>query len=159
MTLAVRRATRADPERIAPLFDAYRAFYGQASDLDRARSFIAERIDRDEAVVLLAELDGDAVGFTLLYPFWSSVGTTRVFVLNDLFVHARARRAGVASALLAAAARTGHELGGARLVLETARDNHAAQALYRHAGWSEEETQWFRLPLPARSVPAGDGAA
>ena len=32
-------------------------------------------------------------------------------------------------------------------MLETTRDNAAARALYRAAGWREDETQWYSLPL------------
>ena len=150
MSLTVRRATPADVELAAPLFDAYRSFYGQASDLARARDWLAQRLARGEATLLLAEHDGRAVGFTLLYPSWSSVSTGRVLVLNDLYVDPVARRIGVASALLRAAAQVGREPGVLRLVLETAQDNHAAQALYRNEGWTADTTQWFHLGLDPR---------
>jgi hypothetical protein len=41
--IAVRLAEAADAEAVAPLFDAYRQFYGQASDLDLARRFLQAR--------------------------------------------------------------------------------------------------------------------
>jgi len=157
MKLSIRRAMAADADRIAPLFDAYRRFYGQASDRARAEQFIAARLAHGEAIVLLAELGDEAVGFTLLYPFWSSVATGRVLVLNDLFVSDTARRRGVATSLLDAAAVVGREQGALRLVLETAPDNLAAQALYREHGWTEESSLWFRLPLrPVEPVTTED---
>lgn len=149
MSVAVKRAGLADLDVAAALFDAYRGFYGQPSDRERARRWLEDRLFRDEAVVLLAEIERTAVGFTLLYPMWSSVSTGRVFVLNDLFVAATARRRGVAIALLEAARDHGRSHGALRLVLETARDNLAAQALYRRAGWHDDATQWFSLPLTA----------
>lgn len=156
MSLTVRIMTLADLDRIAPLFDTYRIFYGQCSDVVRARDWLQQRLSRNEATVLLAERGGVAVGFALLYPTWSSVSTAPVLVLNDLYVDASARRGGVALALLRAAAEYGRSRGAVRLSLETARDNHAAQALYRHAGWSADATQWFHLPLPApQTQPAG----
>lgn len=147
MNFNVRVAGLSDVERAAPLFDAYRGFYGQTSDLGRARAWLTERLTRGEATLLLARAGDAAVGFSLLYPSWSSVSTGPVLLLNDLFVLETARRAGVALALLQAAAEHGRAHGALRLVLETARDNHAAQALYRRAGWIEEQTQWFHLPL------------
>lgn len=159
MKLAIRRAAAADADRIAPLFDAYRRFYGQESDRARAEQFIAARLAHGEAIVLLAELGDEAVGFTLLYPFWSSVATGRVLVLNDLFVSGAARRHGVATSLLDAAVAVGRELGALRLVLETAPDNLAAQALYREHGWTQESSLWFRLPLTsATPIAIGDTA-
>jgi ribosomal protein S18 acetylase RimI-like enzyme len=68
-------------------------------------------------------------------------------LLNDLFVAESARRGGVASGLLEAAVETAREQGALRVSLETARDNQAAQALYRNAGWTADETQWFHLPV------------
>ena len=62
MDTAIRRANAADLDAAAALFDAYRRFYGQAGDLPRARAFLAERIDRGESVVLLAEAGGATLG-------------------------------------------------------------------------------------------------
>ena len=67
--------------------------------------------------------------------------------LNDLFVDSTARRKGVARALLDAAAAFAREDGAAGISLETTRDNDAARALYRAAGWNEDATQWYSLPL------------
>jgi GNAT superfamily N-acetyltransferase len=150
VSVAVRQAGLPDVGRAAPLFDAYRGFYGQPSDLARAQDWLTQRLAREEATLLLAERDGRTVGFTLLYPGYSSVSTARVLVLNDLYVDPAARRAGVARALLRAAAQAGREQGVLRLALETARDNFAAQALYRSEGWTADATQWFHLPLDPR---------
>lgn len=145
MNLQIRRATDADIARIAPLFDAYRSFYGQPSDVARADAFLRERLANGESALLLAERDGEALGFTHLYPLFSSVRTARVWLLNDLFVADGARRRGVARALLDAAAAFAREQGAAGLMLETGRDNGPARALYRAAGWNEDATQWYSL--------------
>ena len=147
MNLAIRRASEDDLDRIAPLFDAYRQFYAQPSDLRRARDWLQARLERDESVLLVAEHNDAAVGFTQLYPMFSSVRTARLWVLNDLFVAADARRQGVARALLDAATQFAHDDGAAGLMLETARDNQPARALYVAAGWNEDASQWYSLPL------------
>ena len=144
---AIRRATDADIARVAPLFDAYRSFYGQAPDPARADAFLRERLARGESALLLAERDGEALGFTQLYPMFSSVRTARLWLLNDLFVADSARRQGVARGLLDAAAAFAREQGAAGLMLETGRDNHPARALYRAAGWHEDVSQWYSLHL------------
>lgn len=144
---SIRRATTADLDAVAPLFDAYRRFYGQPGDLARARDFLAARLQAGESVVLLAERDGEAVGFTQLYPLFSSVRCARMWVLNDLYVASSARRLGIARALLDAAAEHARADGAASIVLETGHDNAPARALYRSAGWHEETTQWYALPL------------
>ena len=147
MSLSIRRATLADLDAVAPLFDAYRRFYDQPGDLARARDFLRERLERDESVVLLAQVDGRPAGFTQLYRMFSSVRTTRTYILNDLFVAEDARRRGVARALLDAAARFAREDGAAGISLETMQDNAPARALYRAAGWGEDATQWYSLAL------------
>ncbi|MFC5579401.1 GNAT family N-acetyltransferase [Lysobacter niabensis] len=149
MGISLRRATLEDVDLIAPLFDAYRRFYAQSGDLQRARDFLHERVQHGESAILLAERDGQVAGFTQLYPMFSSVRTARVWILNDLFVDEGARRHGVANALLDGAARFAKEQGAAGLMLETSRDNAPARALYRAAGWSEDESQWYSLRFTA----------
>ena len=148
MDIAIRRATPDDLDAVAALFDAYRRFYGQPGDVPRAHAFLAERIGRDESVVLLAEDAGTTLGFTQLYPLFSSVRTGRSWLLNDLYVAEDARRRGVGRALLDAAATFARDDGAAGLMLETSRDNAPARALYRDAGWHEDETQWYSLATP-----------
>ncbi|MDQ3228355.1 MAG: GNAT family N-acetyltransferase [Pseudomonadota bacterium] len=148
MSVDVRRATLDDLDIVAPLFNQYRVFYEQASDIDAARDFLGQRMQAEESVVLLAMSDGRAAGFTQLYPMFSSVRLARVWILNDLFVAPVARRLGVASALLDAAQGFAREAGALRLELETAHDNLAAQTLYRDVGWeSHDETLRFRISL------------
>ena len=148
METTIRRATVADLDALVPLFDAYRMFYAQASDPVRAREFLAQRLANGESAVLVAERGPSAVGFTQLYPVFSSVRTARTWLLNDLFVVDGARRGGIARALLDAAAAFAREQGAAGLMLETTRDNAPARALYRAAGWNEDETQWYSLATP-----------
>lgn len=145
MPVTVRRIDAVDLDSVAPLFDAYRVFYGQPSDVEGARAWLAARLHAGESVVLVAERDGHAVGFTQLYPMFSSVRMARIWILNDLYVDAGARRGGVARALLDKAALFARDDGAARLMLETGRDNAAARSLYRAAGWSEDASQWYSL--------------
>jgi ribosomal protein S18 acetylase RimI-like enzyme len=136
----VRRATVADVDRIAPLFDAYRQFYGQAADLAVAREFLRERLEQDQSVIFLAlRPDGSAAGFTQLYPSFSSASAKRIFILNDLFVDPITRRSGAGRALLQAAADFGRSAGAVRLTLSTAHTNTTAQSLYEATGWLRDE--------------------
>lgn len=148
MDTTIRRASTADLDALVPLFDAYRMFYAQASDPVRARDFLSERLAKAESAVLVAERGPSAVGFTQLYPVFSSVRTARTWLLNDLFVAEGARRGGVARALLDAAADFARAQGAAGLMLETTRDNAPARALYRAAGWHEDDSQWYSLDTP-----------
>ena len=140
MKAAIRQATVHDLDAVAPLFDAYRQFYGKAPDLQRARDFLAERFAHHESVIFLA-LDelGGAIGFTQLYSVFSSVSATRKYLLNDLYVVAGARRSGAARQLLIAAAEFARANGAASLSLSTAVDNLPAQQLYASLGWVRDE--------------------
>ena len=152
MDLQIRIATVDDVDEAARLFDAYRQFYGRPSDPPAARDFLAERIGQRQSMVLLACRGDTAVGFTQLYPMFSSVRMAPIWILNDLYVDADARRGGVARRLLDAAAVAAQAAGATRVVLETSRENLPARALYRDAGWDEEDTQWYALDLaPARA--------
>jgi len=127
-------------EALVALFDGYRMFYGQTSDRKRAAGFLRERIERGESSVLIAlGDDGAGLGFTQLYPLFSSVRAARIEILNDLFVAPGARGQGVGRALLRAAEGSARARGAVRLVLSTALDNHPAQALYAAAGWTRDD--------------------
>lgn len=137
--MTIRPATPADLAALAVLFDGYRQFYAQPADLARARAFVGERLAASDTVFLVAEADGTLVDFTHLFPSFTSVGTARLWILNDLFVAPKARRGGVAEALLRAAEAHGRATGAVRLVLQTAHDNRPAQALYRRLGWTVDD--------------------
>jgi GNAT superfamily N-acetyltransferase len=133
------RAELDDLDALVPLFDAYRRFYGQASDLPGARAFLADRFKRGESVIFLAVVDGAIVGFTQLYPSFSSVSMRRLWVLNDLFVTPDARKSGAGRALLERAERWAAETGAKGLTLSTQVTNPGAQRLYEACGWTKDD--------------------
>ncbi len=133
---SVIRATRRQLGLIVPLFDAYRQFYQQPSDIEGARQFLAERLQRRQSVIFLAVSEGVGLGFVQLYPTFSSVAMQPVWILNDLFVAKEFRRLKVASALLERAQAHAHTTRAIGLELETATDNFPAQALYEASGWT-----------------------
>jgi GNAT superfamily N-acetyltransferase len=140
MTDNVRRATLRDLELLVPLFDGYRLFYGQPSDLAIARQFLADRLACGESVVLIAEgRDGTAIGFVQLFPTFSSILAAPIYLLSDLFVAPPARNRGVGRLLLKAAAETARAAGAVRLELSTAITNVPAQRLYESLGWKRDE--------------------
>jgi GNAT superfamily N-acetyltransferase len=138
----VRQAAFADVDELALLFDQYRQFQGQSSNLPAARQFLSERFNHGESVLFIAHEGSTPVGFAQLFPSFSSVSLSRVFVLNDLFVHQGARKAGIASKLLAALEQYAWSFGSARVTLNVARTNASAQHLYESRGWKRDE-QYF----------------
>jgi GNAT superfamily N-acetyltransferase len=132
---------KADPSNsaiLAPLFDEYRRFYGKRGNLDAARRFLEERLDKEESVIFYAEKDGEALGFAQLYPSFSSLSLKRAWILNDLFVKPAARRQSIGRKLLARAEDHARETNAKGLTLKTAADNSRAQALYQSAGWRQD---------------------
>jgi len=139
MSVQVRQATVHDLDTLVPLFDGYRQFYGKPSDPEGARAFLGARFAHHQSVILLAmDAGGTGMGFTQLYPLFSSVRMVRTYLLNDMFVSPQARRQGVAAALLREAAAHARALGAASLSLSTALDNAPAQALYEALGWQRD---------------------
>lgn len=137
--IQIRRASIEQLDDVVPLFDGYRQFYKQASDLPGARRFLGERLLRGESVILVAYIDEQAVGFTQLYPLFSSVSMERVWVLNDLFVKPDLRGHGVGEALLEQAATFSQSMGAKGLALETEVTNVGAQRLYERNGYHRED--------------------
>jgi GNAT superfamily N-acetyltransferase len=145
-TPRIIRAGVEDTDRVAPLFDAYRQFYKQPSDRAAAARFLSERLRRSESVIFLALLGGQPVGFTQLYPCFSSTAMKPMWILNDLFVAPEARRNGVAEALMERARQWALESQAENMWLETAVDNRTAQALYEKLGW-EKDDHYLRYNL------------
>lgn len=148
--ITVRQAVLSDLEALVPLFDGYRQFYGRPSDISAVREFLLARFNHGESILFIAHESNTPIGFTQLYPSFSSVSLARVFVLNDLYVLEQARRKGVASSLMSAATEFADSLGAARVSLSTATTNEAAQALYQSAGWKrDEQFLVYHFAIPA----------
>lgn len=126
-------------EGVAKLFDQYRVFYSSSSDLEAARKFLEERFEKRDSAMFVASSDGCIVGFTQLYPSFSSVSMKRVWILNDLFVDKDYRGNGIAKALMRAAEVFARETGAVRVVLATQISNIAAQSLYESRGYTKDE--------------------
>ncbi len=132
----------------ARLFDQYRVFYGQSANLAAAQRFLAERLQNQDSTLFLAMDKGVAVGFTQLYPSFSSVSMGPIWILNDLFVAPSHRRQGIAQRLMQRAADYGRETGAIRLALSTEITNSAAQSLYQSLGYQEDTAfKHFALSL------------
>lgn len=148
--MKIIRAGLGEVAGVAELFDLYRQFYGQPPDLELARTFLTARIERQESVVFVALDDqGQTLGFTQLYPTFSSEAAAPLFILNDLFVRSSLRQQGTGTALLNTAKKFAQGEGASGLCLATAITNQTARRLYVANGWVEETgflTFLFSLP-------------
>jgi GNAT superfamily N-acetyltransferase len=124
-----------DIREAARLFDLYRVFYKQRSDVEAAYRFIYDRWVACESVLFVARIEERASGFVQLYPSFDSTRMKRFWILNDLYVIEEARRLGVGRALMRRAEQHARETKSAGLVLATGIDNVKGQALYEGEGY------------------------
>jgi GNAT superfamily N-acetyltransferase len=135
-------------EQTANIFDLYRGFYQQSSDIEAARDFIRDRLQKCDSTIFIASNNEQIIGFTQLYPSFSSVSMKRIWILNDLFVRETERNKGVAKLLMKTAADFARETGGIRIILSTQISNNLAQALYESLGYAKnEEFYQYQLKL------------
>jgi len=138
-SVRVIEAGMQDLDLVVPLFDRYRRFYGQSSDLNLAQRFVRARVEHRDSVIYLA-LDGEgademALGFALLYPSFDSVLATPIWILNDLYVLEGVRRRGIAKILIAQGRQLAENTGACALSLATAVDNAPSRKLYEALGF------------------------
>ena len=148
--MKIELATTAHLNDVANLFNDYRIFYEQPSDINGAKSFIKDRLNNKDSIIFVAssssttekKYNGDnnkPVGFTQLYPTFSSVSMKRQYVLNDLFVNPNARGKGVSKGLIEKAKDLARETGAYGFFLETEKSNTIGNSLYPSVGMQLNE--------------------
>jgi len=160
-TVTIRPAGPADASTVDTLVREIAAHEGDAAHVTATAARWTELLGRDDVTVLLAERAGQPLGYVSALRrvhLWSG---RDILALDDLWVRASARDAGVGRALMLALARVAADDG---LVIrwEVKPENEAAQRFYRRldarlftkviAGWRPESY----LPLLS---PETDGAS
>jgi ribosomal protein S18 acetylase RimI-like enzyme len=146
----IKQINLSEANLVIGLFDKYRVFYKKDSDVGLAERFIKTRLANNESVIFVA-LDGELpVGFTQLYPKYSSVSTVKNWILNDLYVESNYRKQGIGEALIKTAMDFAKGDGAIYMQLETAVDNYIAQSLYEEIGFQKQEpdTAYFLYRIP-----------
>ena len=130
MSIKIRPITPADKPRWLELFKEYIVFY-ESKLSDEQYELTWERINSDFNITgLLAEKDGQVVGFTH-YIFRPSTWEVEDFCyLEDLYVDPKVRGVGVVRALIKAVEEIAIATGSKRLYWTTAPDNETARKLY-----------------------------
>ena len=131
----IQQAQLNDLDKVAHLFEQYRLFYKKDPDQQGATDFIKSRLENNDSVIFLAQVDDRPAGFVQLYPVFSSTTMQKSWILNDLFVASDFRQLKVGSALMNQAKKHAIDTGSHSLKLCTAVDNHQAQALYQQLGY------------------------
>ncbi|SDS12101.1 Acetyltransferase (GNAT) family protein [Paenibacillaceae bacterium GAS479] len=130
-------------EELSLLFHQYRQFYGHPDtkeQMDGARLFIQERLQRQDSIILVAIFGEERIGFAQLYPVFSSLSMRRAWILNDLYIDEGWRGKGAARKLLQAAEQHARDTGAAYIQLSTAPDNKRARQLYESQGYVLEQS-------------------
>ncbi|MBY6188806.1 GNAT family N-acetyltransferase [Microbulbifer agarilyticus] len=122
-------------ENLSKLFNLYRQFYDCSSDIDKARSFISERIHNGESIIFVVESGSELAGFIQIYPSFCSVDAVKIFILYDLYVDESGRGKGVAALLMNKAREYAIANDVKRIDLVTAKDNSPARKLYEKLGY------------------------
>ena len=146
--MELHQATIEDLEGVSNLFNLYRVFYQQTSDLQSAKTYINKRLESKDSVIFVVREKQKYVGFTQLYPTFSSISMKRAWILNDLYVDSEARKQGIGEMLLPKAKDYAIETGAKSISLSTAPDNYSAQQLYDKNGYiRDSEFYHYELSL------------
>jgi ribosomal protein S18 acetylase RimI-like enzyme len=148
--MEIYQAGLEDLEGVSALFNLYREFYEQEADLEGAKIYIKERLENEDSVIFVVKDEEEKyLGFTQLYPTFSSISMKRAWILNDLYVDAEARKQGIGEMLLDKARGLAVETGAKSISLSTAPDNVSAQRLYERYGYKRDE-QFYHYDLNIR---------
>lgn len=141
----IKRINTTERELVVDLFDQYRVFYNQPSNKKLADNYLEQRLENNESVIFVAleNVNGNVVpvGFTQLYPSFSSVRAVKNWILNDLYVSADHRKKGVGEKLIQAAMQYAKADSATYVQLETATDNYNAQRLYETIGFVKQQPE------------------
>jgi N-acetylglutamate synthase-like GNAT family acetyltransferase len=138
--MSIRKAGIKDVPQLAKLFDEYRVFYKEESDLEEATNFLNERIIKNESEIFIdVNNDNTLAGFVQLYPLFSSTRMKRLWLLNDLYVKPGYRGKNISVRLINRAKDLVNETQACGLILETAKSNIIGNNLYPRTEFKLDE--------------------
>lgn len=143
MTTQIRKATIEDLDQLSTLFDSYRVFYKKQSNVNEAKLFLTSRLTLNDSTILVAETAKVLVGFTQLYPSFSSTQMKPLLILNDLFVNSNYRSNGISKLLIENAKQIAKAASSSGLMLETEKSNTIGNQLYPSIGFELNQTNNF----------------
>ncbi len=142
--MTIREAKKNDLKQIGELFDGYRVFYKKTTDIEGGISFLKERLENQDSKLFIAENDEqEIVGFVQLYPLFSSTRMQKLWLLNDLFVHADHRGKQVSKQLIEKAKQLVRDSSACGMFLETEKSNLIGNNLYPETGFEKNNGSNF----------------
>jgi GNAT superfamily N-acetyltransferase len=147
MSFHVRAAEPGEEQAVLSLYEWLFAPPGsKPSQWDDKRAAVAMRqaIDSHDSAVLLADSDGELVGFCTGYMDMHSVRFGYRAWVEDLAVHPEHRSEGVGKALLDAAKAWARERGATHLELDSGDTRHDAHRFYERErpSWTSRCFAW-----------------
>ena len=135
-------------DQLTPMFIRYRELYGAMPQAEASKEFLAERLNKQEAIILLAFEEDTLLGFCLVYPSFSSVSLRPMWIINDMYVAEDARGQHIARKLLQEISQQAHGNQAVRLRVSINANNEIAKRLYESADFLEDKHfRNYILPL------------
>jgi len=132
----IRHAQTGDEAGLAFLLEDHHRHYGTpappGSGLQGAQFLIQP--PEGGALCLVAEREGELVGFAILNPYFPGPRLSHGLYLNELYVTAPARSLGVGERLIEAVRALAIKRGNARVIWTTGENNGGAQRFYERLG-------------------------
>lgn len=145
MPVAVRRATKQDAAKVAEFSIALAeqhlsydpARFARLITREGGERFYARQSESQDAAVLVAELDGNIVGFAYLQyePVLYAEFAVKAAWLHDIFVDELVRGRNIGKRLLDAVAAEAKSLGANKVLLSVAAKNTMAQGFFEKQGF------------------------
>ncbi len=135
-TVALRAATRHDVPTILALIRGLAEYENEPDAVHATEELLTEQLfgEHPGAEVVIADVDGDPVGFALFFHNFSTWEGRRGLYLEDLFVRPESRGAGVGRALMVHLAALALARGCARFEWSVLDWNAPAIGFYRSLG-------------------------
>lgn len=154
--MQLREALPGELDLLVTLMSGFYAEAGYPLDARRARSAFEELL-RNPAYgrTFLVALNGEDAGYIVLTLTYSMEYGGLAAFIDDFYLRPAFRGRGVGSAVLAAVRDHAVGLGVRAIHLEVGRDNAPAQAVYRKAGFADNDRQLLTLRLAAATHETG----
>ncbi len=133
---------KADLEKInlaSLIFNDYRIFYNQESNIKDCYDFLLDRTINDESLIYLGLIENNPVAFMQIYQSFSSVGLKKIYILNDLYVVEQYRGKKIGRAMLVKALEVAKSKNITKIALQTAKTNQTAQNLYQSFSFIQDQ--------------------
>jgi GNAT superfamily N-acetyltransferase len=138
--MTIRAVRSEDFEMWLTLWEGYNSFYKRSISQEVTQTTWKRFLDADEPVhALVAEIDGEVVGFTAYLFHRHTAMIHDVCYLQDLFTNEKFRGRGIAKTLIQAVSDRAKENGSVQVYWMTHESNETARALYdkvaKHSGF------------------------